>query len=252
MNKLILALLLIFECSATCFSQGLITRPTKQERQISKPTKQTQIKPAKQTQIKPAKQARPAKVSKTDGIHNGHEWVDLGLPSGLKWATCNIGAPSPKISGSYFAWGETSPKSSYDERNGLTYGKSIYELKSAGIINSSGILELSHDAARINWGGKWRIPTRQEYQELKEKCKWTWIINGYEVTGPNGRSIFLPAAGFRFANIPCGYTRGYYWSSSALSDKYNSWNFILDSNQYFLNKTSPLRECGLSIRPILE
>ena len=143
------------------------------------------------------------------GTINGHDWVDLGLPSGLKWATCNVGANSPEGYGNYYAWGETTTKSSYTEDNSLTYGKDMGDI--SGNVN--------YDAATANWGNSWRMPTKAEMQELENNCTWTWAtqsgVNGYKVTGPNGKSIFLPAASY------CdGSSRSYvgefgnYWSST--------------------------------------
>lgn len=131
-----------------------------------------------------------------NGQHNGYEWVDLGLISGLKWATCYVGASSPEESGDYFAWGETEPKETYDNCNSLTYGLSILDLESQGYIDSKGNLTPSHDAARANWGGNWRMPTEEEVEDLKIECIWEWTtqngVSGYKVIGPNGNSIFLP------------------------------------------------------------
>ncbi len=125
----------------------------------------------------------------TRGYIDGHEYVDLGLS--VKWATCNVGASSPSDYGNYYAWGETSTKSSYDEENSRTYDKSMGDI--AG--------NPSYDAARANWGGSWRMPTKDEIGELISKCsrKWTTLNGhyGYKITGPNGNSIFLPAAGRR-------------------------------------------------------
>ena len=122
---------------------------------------------------------------------NGHEYVDLGLPSGLKWATCNVGASSPSDYGNYYAWGETSTKSEYTESNSKTRGKNMGDIGG----NSA------YDAARANWGGSWRLPTKAEFEELLNRCTWTWTSQnghkGYLVKGPNGRSIFIPAAGGR-------------------------------------------------------
>lgn len=91
---------------------------------------------------------------------NGHEYVDLGLPSGLKWATCNVGANKPEDYGNYYAWGETGTKSSYGASNSKTYGKQMNDIKG----NSQ------YDAARSNWGGSWRLPTEKELEELVNKC----------------------------------------------------------------------------------
>ena len=140
---------------------------------------------------------------------NGHEYVDLGLS--VKWATCNVGASSPKEHGDYFAWGETSPKSTYDKEGSKTYSKSGYE-DIAG--------DASLDAARANWGGTWRLPTEAEMEELEEECTWMWTsqngVNGYKVTNKmNGNSIFLPAAGHRDgASLNCAGEDGNYWAST--------------------------------------
>ncbi len=130
-----------------------------------------------------------------------YEYVDLGLPSGLKWATCNVGASSPEDYGDYFAWGETETKTEYTPDNSLTSGLTISELQSQGYIDGSGNLTPSHDAATANWGGSWRMPTKEELEELYNECTWTWTtqngVNGRKLTGPNGNHIFLPAAGWR-------------------------------------------------------
>ena len=145
----------------------------------------------------------------------GEEWnsqnnvkaVDLGLS--VKWATCNMGASSPSEYGNYYAWGETRTKSTYTEENCQTYNKSM-----GNIAGSS-----QYDAARANWGGSWRLPTQAEFQELIDKCTWTWTSqgdhNGYKVTGKNGNSIFLPAAGCRYgSSLSLAGEIGSYWSSS--------------------------------------
>lgn len=204
MKKLILILLALCMVVGVGYSQVPVKRKKTQktEQPQSSDNSRKQEAEAKRKQEEEARQQREAEAKRKEtGMINGHEWVDLGLPSGLKWATCNVGASSPSDYGDYYAWGETATKSSYDESNSLTYGKSISELRSAGIIGASGKLTMKHDAARANWGGSWRMPTKKEYEELKDKCTWTWTTqggrNGYEVTGPNGRSIFLPTTGWR-------------------------------------------------------
>ena len=122
------------------------------------------------------------------------EVVDLGLS--VYWASCNLGASKPEEYGNYYAWGETSPKSDYTTDNYSYYNSSTTEYINIG----SEISGTEYDAAHVNLGGDWRMPTKDEMQELKSKCTWKWIqisgINGYQVTGPSGKSIFLPAAGF--------------------------------------------------------
>ena len=156
---------------------------------------------------------------------NGHEYVDLGLPSGLKWATCNVGANSPEDYGWYYAWGETIPKSTYDWStynwcNGSEYTMTKYCIQSSyGKVDNKIALDLYDDAARANWGGSWRMPTKEEQDELRTKCTWEWKeLNGkkgYKVTGPNGNFIFLPAAGYFYSSsLNNAGSGGYYWSSS--------------------------------------
>ena len=160
---------------------------------------------------------------------NGHDWVDLGLPSGLKWATCNVGANAPEEYGDYFAWGETTTKdtynwSTYKYCNGSYTTLTKYNANSSyGSVDNKTQLELSDDAAAVNWGGAWRMPTDAEMTELRTECTWTWTskgsVNGYQVTGPNGNSIFLPAAGYRRSSgLDGAGSDGYYWSSSLYTD----------------------------------
>lgn len=135
--------------------------------------------------------------------------VDLGLPSGVKWATFNVGASSPVDYGDYFAWGETKPISKYTQGNSKNYNKNIGDISG----------NPSYDAARANWGGSWRMPTKAECQELINKCRWTWITSGgnkgYKVIGPNGKFIFLPAAGFYSGSVLNFVGKfGNYWSST--------------------------------------
>ena len=165
--------------------------------------------------------------SSTSGTENGHDYVDLGLPSGLKWATCNVGATAPEGYGDYFAWGETAPKDNYDWST-YKYGPIDAIIKYCtqsslgynGFTDNKTTLDLSDDAARTNWGGKWRMPTTAEQDELINNCTWTWTtkngVNGYKVTSKtNGNSIFLPAAGYRSgSSVYRVGSYGYYWSSS--------------------------------------
>ncbi|MBO7133570.1 MAG: hypothetical protein J6W06_05400 [Bacteroidales bacterium] len=171
------------------------------------------------------------------GTLNGHEYVDLGLPSGTKWATCNVGATSPKEYGDYFAWGETKPKNTYTEETYMYF-------------SDPATLPSSADAATANWGAGWRMPTKVEWEELKSKCKWTWMSNGYKVVGPNGNGVFLPAAGIH-PGRELTYTAiiGNYWSSSLYADNSGSacslyfYSGIYDMFNYN-------RYYGLSVRPV--
>ena len=160
------------------------------------------------------------------GEEKGHIYVDLGLPSGLKWATCNIGATTPEGYGDYFAWGETNPKdnykwSTYKYCKGSSDTMTKYCTQSSyGTVDNKTTLELSDDAARANWGGTWRMPTKVEQDELRNNCTWTWTtqngVNGHKVTSKtNGNSIFLPAAGYRYGtSVDYVGSYGTYWSSS--------------------------------------
>lgn len=177
---------------------------------------------------------------------NGHEYVDLGLPSGLKWATCNVGANKPEDYGNYYAWGETGTKSSYGESNSKTYGKQMNDIKG----NSQ------YDAARSNWGGSWRLPTEKELEELANKCTWKWTtqngVKGYKVTGPNGNSIFLPAEGYRYgSSLFNAGEYGYYWSSTPY-ESYSGSAYALYFNSSEHNVNYRHRYYGRSVRPVSE
>lgn len=191
------------------------------------------------------------------GRYNGHEYVDLGLPSGLKWATCNVGSDSPEDYGSYFAWREVKTKNSYTINNSLAYGMSESSLKSQGIIDKNGNLTPSYDAATVNWGGTWRMPTLTEIKELINYCSWTWTTqngrNGYRVKGPNGNSIFFPAAGYRHdtsLNSVGGY--GYYWSATVNANDSNyayNLDFYSGNQDWYCDSS---RSRGQSVRPVSE
>ena len=195
-------------------------------------------------------------TTKGEPDYNGHEYVDLGLPSGLKWATCNVGADSPEDYGNYYAWGETETKSEYTESNSLTDGLTISELQSLGYIDGSGNLTPSHDAATANWGGSWRMPTKEELEELQNECTWAWTtqngVNGRKVTGPNGNHIFLPAAGYR-SGSSLYYTGEYglYWSSTPNESNGNRACrlYFNSGNQYVIWSD---RDYGQSVRPVSE
>ena len=139
-----------------------------------------------------------------------YEYVDLGLPSGLKWATCNVGAESPEDYGDYFAWGEVEPKEYYDwstykycEGTSNTLTKYNHS-ENYGVVDNKEILDLEDDDARVNWGGSWRTPSHDEWYELRDYCTIEFVtINGIKgikctskIEGYTDRSIFLPATGY--------------------------------------------------------
>jgi hypothetical protein len=189
-------------------------------------------------------------------INSGHEYVDLGLS--VKWATMNVGANSPEGYGNYFAWGETTPKetynwSTYKHCNGSNDTMTKYCSRSNyGTVDNKSVLDPEDDAACYNWGGTWRMPTYNEWDELKTKCTWTWTtqngVDGCLVTGPNGNSIFLPGAGYR-GRTDCLYDFGYYWSSSLnTSDPANAWHMYFDLLDVALSVN--VRYCGHSVRAV--
>lgn len=183
---------------------------------------------------------------KGTGVANGHEWVDLGLPSGTKWATMNVGADSPEDYGDYFAWGETTTKS--------YYSPSTYSYSS-----NPTTLPLDRDVAYTNWGTSWRMPTKAKQNELinSSYTTWTWTIQngvkGYKVTSKtNGNSIFLPAAGDRSnSGLESAGSFVYYWSSSLYtSDSNYAYSLGFGSDGASVAHGF-LRFFGLSVRPVL-
>ena len=178
--------------------------------------------------------------SPSTGTINGHDYVDLGLS--VVWATCNIGASKPSDYGNYYAWGEAETKSEYTEENSATYGKDDFTF---------------HDAAAENWGGSWRMPTKDEFQELIDNCTWQWTTvgghNGYMITSEkNGNSIFLPAAGHRSdPQFDDADEWGLYWSSSPSESNSNfAYNLLFFSGNHRVDWDG--RDRGKSIRPVSE
>lgn len=221
--------------------------------QLTSPVQQMNLQTITQVLTPPAE---PEVVKPMTGFVNGHEWVDLGLS--VKWATMNVGASSPSDYGGYYAWGETSTKSRYEYSNCFDcldpsgdYWRTYKLGGQTKIIPASG-----HDTARENWGGTWRMPTDAEYEELCKKCRWTWTSqgghNGYEITGPNGSSIFLPAAGYRSEARTYDVGKySFYWSST-LSSSYSGYAYFL----YFSSSGRLMydrgRSAGQSVRPVTD
>ena len=196
-----------------------------------------------------------------------HEWIDLGLPSGTLWATCNVGANAPEEFGDYFAWGETQTKNIY---NWNTYqhccngnGRQLikYCTKSSygnnGFVDNLTEVQPNDDAATVNWDSEWCMPTGEQWEELlnNTNCTWTTLngVNGRQFSGSNGQIIFLPAAGYwgnNFSTDSIG-SQGMYWSSSLNSDEpdlgahlfFTFDNCLLHffSYRYFGNPIRPVR-----------
>ncbi len=202
------------------------------------------------------------------GGWDNHTWVDLGLPSGTLWATCNVGANVPEEYGDYFAWGEIYPKDYYDwstyhysnngslEHPNLTKYCNHSDFGYNGFTDDLTVLQPMDDAATANWGSGWRMPTKEEWRELLGNTTHTWTtqngVNGRLFAASNGNSLFLPAAGSRRGDelSRAGYY-GYYWSSSLFTDyPSNAWDLNFSSG-YALVYGS-YRYDGFSVRPVRE
>lgn len=201
------------------------------------------------------------------------DYVDLGLPSGTLWATRNLGASTPEEYGDYYAWGEVKEALLYRDsfkqykwRQGKNKIRKYNTNSNYGKVDNKTELDFIDDAAYMNLGSKWRIPSYDQIMELKEACEWIWVTcngyNGYVVKGPNGNSIFLPAAGQLSYSFTLHYaiykgegTEGFYWSrslDSAYPDQaknlsFNENGFVSDYNRYMSDFS---RRSGLSIRPV--
>ena len=191
-----------------------------------------------------------------------HEYVDLGLPSGTLWATMNVGANSPEDYGAYYAWGETAPKEFYDwdtyilcyydEDGNLKLSKYNNDIN-YGTVDNKTELDPEDDAAYVIWGPSWRMPTSEQLQELADHCTWKWTtaqngVNGLLVTGPNGNSMFLPAAGYHDgSSIYSEKTCGFYWSRTLYGTRIAIDLECNSGNAYTLHRT---RKDGLCIRAV--
>ena len=183
-------------------------------------------------------------VSSADGTIDGYEYVDLGLS--VVWATHNVGTNTENGYGTYYAWGETSSKTSYTEGNCATYGEVIKDYSG----------DDEYDVATKRWSDAWRTPTEDEMDELVDKCTWTWAsldgVNGFHVEGPSGKSIFLPAAGVK--DTTTIYRKGeacFYWTSTGSSLKvlsYYASGILADEEGVELGVTD--RYHGSSVRPV--
>ena len=189
-------------------------------------------------------------------VRRSYEYVDLGLPSGTLWATCNVGASSPEEYGDYFAWGETKPKSIYDDDTYFDSDDGVTLKKYNGDGNE---LLPEDDAATANWGSDWQMPSVSQVYELLNSSytTTTWTtqngVNGLLVTGKNGNSIFLPAAGYyNYVNIYDKGTYGGYWTLNYYSDPGWQWNaYCLGFGEDISTKPGLMsRTRGLPVRPV--
>ena len=220
--------------------------PAAAEDEAAPPTPATAKPVPAENKPAPAVEKRE-KAAVTTGTHAGHEYVDLGLS--VKWASCNVGASSPTGYGNYYAWGETSTKSRYDDDNCKTWNdRSLRDIRG----NSS------YDAARANWGGSWRLPTRAECDELVNNCTHHWTtqngVKGMRFTSKrNGNSIFLPAAGWRDGTSTDGAGEyGFYWSSTPYESITQDAYYLCFSSWGDADTGWHLRDSGRTVRPVLE
>ena len=252
----------------------------------------TLAKPASLGDILVWKDGVSAKLAATDSItftnpylENGHDYVDLGLTSGTKWATMNVGATRPEEYGNYYAWGETTTKEIY---NWSTYlDGNISSNSDCGTDKDAlkGVTDIAgtqYDAAYANWGGKWRMPTYDQQTELLNECYWVWTENyngstvkGYiaykaKTSSDKGKKIyssgipsasyslsdahiFLPAAGYRnYGGLGGAGSFGDYWSSSLYTDDpYSAWHIYFDSDYVYGNFGDDRRFYGRSVRAVI-
>lgn len=222
---------LLFVClfiPAISYGQGKITRHTHQ------------------SQTNDHKTSQKVTISEPDGFINGHGYVDLGLPSGTKWATCNVGASNPEEIGEYFSWGASSSVQDYSKDNCQTFQKPINDFSG----------NPKYDAASSQWGNNWKTPTVKLWEELDEYSTFETCKEGFKIIGPNGKSIFLPFSGFKVGDSVGMPDWGCYWSStpyiSNSMDVYGECGYgqyyVFFENYHRLADDS--RFCGKQIRAI--
>ena len=220
------------------------------------------------SEVRAKKSELEAKAIQTDGYGsaNGHEYVDLGLPSGTLWATCNIGASNPEGYGNYYAWGETSTKSTYSWDT-YKYANSSYdkltkycnksEYGNNGFTDNLTALQTGDDPATSNWGSGWYTPTKTQWDELLSNTTNLWTIRNGEkgrlfTSKKNGQTLFFPAAGFRVnSELSSAGGGGYYWSRSLYTGKpCDTWEVVFSSGECFMGEYS--RVSGCSVRPVCQ
>ena len=230
-----------------------------EEAERRKAEEKAKIEEAKQKKV----EEKRLRTEALNGTANGHKYIDLGLPSGLKWASCNIGTTKPEGDGKYFSWGEAKERSpfasswedyTFHTKKGLITKKDV--MTKYNEKDKLTVLDGIDDTATILWKGKWRIPTLGEYKELISHCKSKWVkindIRGRQFTGPNGNSIFLPCCG-EFDErrwVPFGA----YWSSSLCSGSQDEVQFaqIIWFDSKSVNEGNKYRYTGLHIRPVID
>lgn len=182
--------------------------------------------------------------------------VDLGLPSHTLWASCNVGANSPEEVGSYYAWGEVRKDKAQFTWDNYRFGRenslNKYTKTSKNYGDGLDELSLSDDAAFAAWSNDWCMPSKEQMDELRTSCNWSWTTYngswGYKVTGPNNNSIFLPATGYQKKSSKSSADGGYYWTKT-LSLNISSANILQFSNKGATNATAE-RSRGCVIRPV--
>ena len=202
--------------------------------------------------------------SSSTGIANGHEYVDLALPSGTLWATCNVGANTPEDYGNYYAWGETSTKSTYNWStykyanrgyNKLTKYCDKSNYGANGFTDNLTTLQTDDDPATAKWGSGWRTPSKAQWDELLSNTTRKWTTQngkkGYLFTSKkNGQGVFLPAAGGRWdSELNGAGSNGYYWSQSLYaSSPSHAWCLGFDSGDCRMSSSN--RGNGFAVRPV--
>ena len=181
--------------------------------------------------------------------NNHPHMIDLGLPSGTKWACCNVGASKPEDYGGYFAWGETEEKDYYD------WSTYTHCDGTEGTCHDIGkdIAGTQYDAATATWGSSWAMPCFDQVKELLDNCTSEWTaengVNGYRFTGPNGVSVFLPASGGRLNDELVYDDQGLYWSSTHTKSEM-VYGFGFTFYRWGVNKGGLSRNVGQSVRPV--
>ena len=207
------------------------------------------LRPKKWEKLNQLDKSTSSSDESTEETNEFAQAIDLGLPSGTKWASCNVGATKPEEYGELFAWGKTETKRTFSDRNYKYSQLPLHEIAGS-----------KYDVAHVKWGGRWRMPTKAQMDELVEKCEVSQTsINGVKgvlVKGPTGQSIFLPAAGAQW--ITYGEEKcdekgvyGEYWSSTFYPKDDCPFHLSASlSDGAYINVSIRVTHAGLSIRPV--